>query len=159
MNIKSVIKRLFHCFCLFVDIKRSYFDNIEIVPIILKTWKKLYGNWIEIFGIISRSSNFIWNWIYSNQIESYLIGFLCRFFKIDHAWCPVSFMLSVAYAECRLCWVFLVLSVAYDECLYAECHYAECRGTLVLRCLSITICLGLADNCKHCRRNTGYNHL
>ncbi len=67
MNIKLVIKRLFHCFRLFVDIKRLYFDNIEIVPIFLKTQKKLYRNQIEIFGIILRSTNFISNRIESNR--------------------------------------------------------------------------------------------
>ncbi len=61
-------------------------------------------------------------------------------------------MLSVAYAECRLCWVSFMLSVVfliflccvchaeycyaawryadgrYATCRYAERRYAECRG-------------------------------
>jgi len=45
-------------------------------------------------------------------------------------------MLSIIYAEYRLCWVSFMLSVTYaeryikapyDECRYAECRYAECR--------------------------------
>jgi hypothetical protein len=45
-------------------------------------------------------------------------------------------MLSVAYAECRLCCVLLMLSVAYAECQYAECHYAEC---LFAECLGADV--------------------
>ncbi len=108
MNIKSVTKPLFHCFRLFVDIKRLYFDNIKIVPIFLKTWINLYQNWIEIFGYISRSSNFISNRIYSNRIgiELYLISFLCRFFKIDHAWWVYFYRKS----QYNLLWVIKVYS-------------------------------------------------
>ncbi len=40
-------------------------------------------------------------------------------------------MADGCYAECHLCQVSLMLSVAnqafYAECLYAECQYAECR--------------------------------
>jgi hypothetical protein len=120
MNIKSVTKRLFHCFCIFVDIKWLYFDNIKIVPIFLKTWINLYRNRIEIFGYISRSSNFISNRIYSNQIriKLYLIGFLCRFLKIGYAWRWV--LRSIYhYAEClcwaSLCWVSWHLKIQHND--------------------------------------------
>jgi hypothetical protein len=40
-------------------------------------------------------------------------------------------MLSVAYVQCHLCSVSLMLSVIYAECyvqaLYDECHYAVCH--------------------------------
>ncbi len=57
-------------------------------------------------------------------------------------------MMSVIYAECRLCWVSKTNPYAYShyayshyaechyaechyaECHYAECHYAECRGAV-----------------------------
>ncbi len=38
-------------------------------------------------------------------------------------------MLSVVYAECRLCWVSQTNPEGrYAWCHNAECHYAECRG-------------------------------
>ncbi len=52
-------------------------------------------------------------------------------------------MLSVSYAECRLCWVLLMLSVAYAECrlcwvpLMLSVAYAECRLCWVLLMLSV----------------------
>ncbi len=71
----------------------------------------------------------------------------------------VSFMLSVIYAECYLCWVLFMLSVIYAECylcwvlfmlsvIYAECYWcwvllilsvidAECYLCWVLFMLSI----------------------
>jgi hypothetical protein len=47
-------------------------------------------------------------------------------------------MADHCYAECRLCWLSLMLNVTYAEChiaFYAdchcaECHYVECRGAL-----------------------------
>jgi hypothetical protein len=60
-EIESVTKRLSHSFHLFVDIKQLYFDNIEIAPIFLKTCINKIRNRIEIFGYISRFSNFISN--------------------------------------------------------------------------------------------------
>jgi hypothetical protein len=53
-------------------------------------------------------------------------------------------MLSVAYAECRLCWVSLMLSVAYVEChlccvsLMQTVTYAECRLCWLWLMLSVT---------------------
>ncbi len=41
MNIKSATKQLFHSFHLFVNIKRLYFDNIEIAPIFCENMHKL----------------------------------------------------------------------------------------------------------------------
>ncbi len=61
MNIELVTKWLFHSFHLFVDIKRLYFDNIEIAPIFLKTCINKIRNRIKIFGYIARFSNFISN--------------------------------------------------------------------------------------------------
>jgi hypothetical protein len=42
-------------------------------------------------------------------------------------------MLSVIYAECRLCEGHkkaLYAKCLYAECHYVECRYAECRGAL-----------------------------
>jgi hypothetical protein len=44
----------------------------------------------------------------------------------------VSFVLSVAYAECRKQAHYAKCHYAecrHAECRYAECHCAECRGT------------------------------
>jgi hypothetical protein len=53
-------------FCLFVDIKRLYFNNIKIVLIFLKTWGKIYRNRI-IFSVSFRDFQI------SYRIESYRI--------------------------------------------------------------------------------------
>jgi hypothetical protein len=44
-------------------------------------------------------------------------------------------MLSVVYAECRLCRVSFMLIVIYAECR-KQAHYAECRGAIV-ECLQV----------------------
>ncbi len=47
----------------------------------------------------------------------------------------MSFMLNVVYAECQLCCVSFMLSVAFVYCYaeysYAECHYTENRDILL----------------------------
>ncbi len=47
--------------------------------------------------------------------------------------CRVSFMPSVIYTDCLLCWVsyfYCYVECHYASCHYAKCHNAECYGTL-----------------------------
>ncbi len=80
----------------------------------------------------------------------------------------LSMMAQHCYAECRLCWVSLMLRCLvshispyakchYAECRYAKCHYAECRyakchGAWKNRAASITAIgiMVLKDKCCLC---------
>ncbi len=52
-------------------------------------------------------------------------------------------MLSIVYAEYRLCWVSFMLSVTYAEryikAPYDECRYAECRGVDPAQALGVQL--------------------